>query len=106
MNLKLTHLPHQQTGEHITGSRVLFIVQSEPLLVEGAIKGKKIVQITSGQQHNVALDEDGYAYSWGFGGSSYFLCLCPLRPCELMKRVEQVSAASDSAHRSTRSRPP
>ncbi|BGP21475.1 regulatorof chromosome condensation family protein [Rhodotorula toruloides] len=61
-------LGNGKTGEHITGSRVLFIVQSEPLLVEGAIKGKKVVQITSGQQHNVALDDEGYAYSWGFGG--------------------------------------
>lgn len=57
-----------QTGEHIAGSRVLFQSATEPLLVGGAIEGKKIVQITSGQQHNIALDADGYCYGWGFGG--------------------------------------
>ncbi|GAA6004324.1 hypothetical protein JCM10207_000669 [Rhodosporidiobolus poonsookiae] len=56
------------TGEHIAGSKVLFLLQSEPLLVEGALEGKKIVQITSGQQHNIALDDEGYCYAWGFGG--------------------------------------
>ncbi|GAA6036645.1 hypothetical protein JCM8097_001269 [Rhodosporidiobolus ruineniae] len=56
------------TGEHIAGSRRLFTVQSEPEEVEGVLKGKKIVEIASGQQHNVALDDEGYAYSWGFGG--------------------------------------
>jgi len=49
---------------------VLFDVQDEPLLVEGALKGKQIVQITSGQQHNIALDDEGYCYGWGFGGAS------------------------------------
>ncbi|GAA5995085.1 uncharacterized protein JCM10292_004530 [Rhodotorula paludigena] len=61
-------LGNGRTGEHIAGSRVLFIVQSEPLLVDGALSGKKIVQITSGQQHNIALDDEGYCYAWGFGG--------------------------------------
>ncbi|GAA5865477.1 hypothetical protein JCM8547_001258 [Rhodosporidiobolus lusitaniae] len=61
-------LGNGSTGEHIAGSRVLFTVQSEPLLVEGALEGKKIVQITSGQQHNIAMDNEGYCYAWGFGG--------------------------------------
>ncbi|KWU46657.1 RCC1/BLIP-II protein, partial [Rhodotorula sp. JG-1b] len=61
-------LGNGRTGEHIAGSRVLFQTESEPLLVKGAIEGKKIVQITSGQQHNVALDSEGYCYAWGFGG--------------------------------------
>ncbi|GAA5861482.1 hypothetical protein JCM3774_000265 [Rhodotorula dairenensis] len=61
-------LGNGRTGEHIAGSRVLFQTANEPLLVKGAIEGKKIVQITSGQQHNVVLDSEGYCYAWGFGG--------------------------------------
>ncbi|KPV78376.1 uncharacterized protein RHOBADRAFT_50849 [Rhodotorula graminis WP1] len=57
-----------RSGEHIAGSRVLFDTQYEPLLVEGALKDRNIVQITSGQQHNIALDDEGYCYAWGFGG--------------------------------------
>ncbi|BGP12669.1 hypothetical protein JCM10213_008806 [Rhodosporidiobolus nylandii] len=61
-------LGNGKTGEHIAGSKVIFHTQSEPLLVKGELEGRKIVQITSGQQHNVALDEDGYCFAWGFGG--------------------------------------
>ncbi|GAA6007099.1 hypothetical protein JCM11491_001509 [Sporobolomyces phaffii] len=61
-------LGNGRTGEHIANSKVFFDEQSEPLRVEGALVGKKIVQITSGQQHSVALDDQGYVYSWGFGG--------------------------------------
>ncbi|GAA5980728.1 hypothetical protein JCM10908_001754 [Rhodotorula pacifica] len=61
-------LGNGRTGEHIAGSRVLFQTEYEPILVKGAIEGKKIVQITSGQQHNVVLDSEGYCYAWGFGG--------------------------------------
>ena len=68
-------LGNGRTGEHIAGSRVLFQTESEPLLVKGAIEGKKIVQITSGQQHNVALDSEGYCYAWGFGGEFFVAAL-------------------------------
>ncbi|GAA5972349.1 hypothetical protein JCM11641_002419 [Rhodosporidiobolus odoratus] len=61
-------LGNGKTGEHIAGSKVLFIVQSNPLLVGGALDGRKVVQITSGQQHNIALDDEGYCWAWGFGG--------------------------------------
>ncbi|GAA5916794.1 hypothetical protein JCM6882_004169 [Rhodosporidiobolus microsporus] len=57
-----------RTGEHIAGSRVLFDVESSPVLVEGALDGRTIVEIASGQQHNVAMDDEGYCYAWGFGG--------------------------------------
>lgn len=57
-----------QTGEYIAASKVFFTEQSEPLLIRGAIEGKKIVQIASGQQHSLALDSEGFAYAWGFGG--------------------------------------
>ncbi|GAA5942352.1 uncharacterized protein JCM15063_002979 [Sporobolomyces koalae] len=61
-------LGNGRTGEHIAASRVLFDEQAEPLLIEGALEGRKVVQIASGQQHNLALDSEGYVYSWGFGG--------------------------------------
>lgn len=61
-------LGNGRTGESIHASKVLFIEQDEPLLVGGALKDKKIVQITSGQYHSVALDDKGYCYSWGWGG--------------------------------------
>lgn len=57
-----------QTGEHIAASKVFFSEQSEPLLVRGAIEGKKIIQIACGQQHSIALDDEGFCYAWGFGG--------------------------------------
>jgi len=66
---KLMTLLLIQTGEHIATSRVFFDEQAEPLLVEGALVDRKIVQISSGQQHSVALDSEGYVYSWGTGGS-------------------------------------
>lgn len=61
-------LGNGRTGEHIAGSRVIFQTAEEPLLVGHALEGKKIVQIASGQQHNIALDSEGYCYGWGFGG--------------------------------------
>lgn len=64
---------HTQTGEHISHAKTLFIEQHEPLLITGALKGKKVVQISSGQLHTTALDDEGYCYSWGWGGGSFFL---------------------------------
>ncbi|GAA5896848.1 uncharacterized protein JCM6883_007026 [Sporobolomyces salmoneus] len=61
-------LGNGRTGEHIAASKVFFDEQSEPLLVEGALADSKIVQITSGQQHSMALDDEGFVYAWGFGG--------------------------------------
>lgn len=36
--------------------------------MRGAIEGKKIIQIACGQQHSIALDDEGFCYAWGFGG--------------------------------------
>lgn len=58
----------QQTGERIATSKTFYTEQTEPLLIRGGLEGKKIIQITSGQQHSVALDDEGYCYAWGFGG--------------------------------------
>ena len=38
-------------------------------MVQG-LKDKKIVQIASGNQHSLAMDDDGYVYAWGFAGYS------------------------------------
>lgn len=61
-------LGNGRTGESIHASKVFFIEQDEPLLVGGALKDKKIIEIASGQFHSVALDDKGYCYSWGWGG--------------------------------------
>lgn len=37
-------------------------------LIEDAFDGKKIAQISSGNQHSLALDEDGNVYAWGYAG--------------------------------------
>jgi len=48
-----------RTGEYIvTAGKTAFDVEVEPVLVKG-LEGKKIVQISCGQQHTVALDDDG-----------------------------------------------
>ncbi|KAI0316141.1 RCC1/BLIP-II [Amylostereum chailletii] len=57
-----------RTGEHIaTGNKTGFDVETEPILVKG-LDGKKIVQIASGQQHSIALDDQGIVYVWGYNG--------------------------------------
>lgn len=37
-------------------------------LIEDTFEGKKIAQISSGNQHSLALDEDGNVYAWGYAG--------------------------------------
>ncbi|KAG8975027.1 hypothetical protein FRC05_006450 [Tulasnella sp. 425] len=62
-------LGNGRTGEYIiTGGKTGFEIVSEPILVKGAIDGKKIVDISCGQQHSIAIDGDGYVYVWGFNG--------------------------------------
>ncbi|KAK4058167.1 hypothetical protein OIO90_000906 [Microbotryomycetes sp. JL221] len=61
-------LGNGKTGEYVAGNKANYVEQREPLLIEGAVKGKKIIQISSGQQHTIALDENGVCYAWGFGG--------------------------------------
>ncbi|KAI8342124.1 regulator of chromosome condensation 1/beta-lactamase-inhibitor protein II [Chlamydoabsidia padenii] len=41
--------------------------QSEPLLIKG-LEERKIKSIACGANHSIALDDEGYVYSWGFGG--------------------------------------
>lgn len=61
-------LGNGKTGEHIiAANKVGYHTHTEPLLVRALLE-KKIIKISSGQQHSIALDEDGYCYVWGFGG--------------------------------------
>ncbi|KAJ3530412.1 hypothetical protein NM688_g7713 [Phlebia brevispora] len=61
-------LGNGKTGEHIvTSGKVIFDAETEPLLVRG-MDDKKITQIACGQQHSVALSEDGMVYVWGCNG--------------------------------------
>ncbi|KAF8327774.1 regulator of chromosome condensation 1/beta-lactamase-inhibitor protein II [Cantharellus anzutake] len=65
---EMGQLGNGRTGEHIsTGNKTAFDVEHEPIRIK-AFEGKKIVQIASGQQHSIALAEDGNVYVWGTGG--------------------------------------
>lgn len=61
-------LGNGKTGEYIAASKVFYTEQYEPYLVRGALENKKVISISAGQQHSLALDSEGFAYSWGFGG--------------------------------------
>lgn len=61
-------LGNGRTGEHfVSGNKIAFGTHTEPLLVR-ALADKKIVSISCGQQHSIAMDEEGYCFVWGFGG--------------------------------------
>ncbi|KAK7031433.1 PHD-type domain-containing protein [Favolaschia claudopus] len=61
-------LGNGKTGERvITGNKIAFDIVSQPRQVDG-IDNKKIVQISAGQQHCIALDSTGLVYVWGYGG--------------------------------------
>ncbi|KAJ3517000.1 hypothetical protein NLJ89_g772 [Agrocybe chaxingu] len=56
------------TGERITtGNKTSYDIETTPVYVK-ELDGKKIVQIASGQQHSVALDDTGLVYVWGYNG--------------------------------------
>ncbi|EIN06350.1 RCC1/BLIP-II [Punctularia strigosozonata HHB-11173 SS5] len=61
-------LGNGRTGEHIVSAgKTAFEVVSEPLLVRG-LDDRKIVDVSCGQQHSVALDSQGLVYVWGYNG--------------------------------------
>lgn len=61
-------LGNGRTGEHfISSNRMAFAEENTPIPVKG-LADKKIVEISSGQQHSIVLDDQGFAYVWGFGG--------------------------------------
>ncbi|TFK37496.1 regulator of chromosome condensation 1/beta-lactamase-inhibitor protein II [Crucibulum laeve] len=56
------------TGERIiTGNKTGYDVESSPIYIK-ELDGKKIVQIVSGPQHSLALDDAGLVYVWGYNG--------------------------------------
>ena len=52
-----------QLGDGTTTNSVLPICISDK---ENELKGKKIISISAGEGHTVAIDEEGKAYTWGF----------------------------------------
>ena len=61
-------LGNGKTGEHfVSSNRLAFTTYSEPIPIK-ALADKKIIDISCGQQHAMALDKEGYVYVWGFGG--------------------------------------
>ncbi len=63
-------LGNGKTGYHfISSNKGAYSTYATPLLVKALDEsGKKFAQISCGQQHAMALSEDGYVYVWGFGG--------------------------------------
>ncbi|KAK2467166.1 hypothetical protein APHAL10511_000715 [Amanita phalloides] len=56
------------TGERITtGNKTAFDIEPNPTYVK-ELDGKKIVQIASGPQHTLAVDDTGVVYVWGYNG--------------------------------------
>jgi len=51
----------------LTSTKLVFEPQPDPLEIEGLV-GKDIVDIKSGANHTLALDDKGEVYVWGFGG--------------------------------------
>nr|XP_031861731.1 uncharacterized protein CI109_002963 [Kwoniella shandongensis]KAA5528803.1 hypothetical protein CI109_002963 [Kwoniella shandongensis] len=63
-------LGNGKTGERLVkGGKLAYDVEVPPRLVQNLEKNK-IVQIASGNQHSLAMDEDGYVFAWGFAGYS------------------------------------
>ncbi|OBZ74133.1 Protein RCC2 [Grifola frondosa] len=66
-------LGNGKAGEHIVSAgKSAFDIEVEPaerfeVLVKG-LEDRKIVQISCGQQHSVALDSEGCVYVWGYNG--------------------------------------
>lgn len=53
------------TGERIVSAgRTSFDYDDGPKLIKPFTE-RKIVQIASGQQHSLALSDDGYVWAWG-----------------------------------------
>lgn len=61
-------LGNGRTGEHFVSSKSMaFGQENAPILVKG-LADKFITAISCGQQHSIALDDQGFCYVWGFGG--------------------------------------
>ncbi|ODN94743.1 hypothetical protein L198_04887 [Cryptococcus wingfieldii CBS 7118] len=63
-------LGNGKTGERLVkAGKIAYDVEVPPRLVSGLDK-HKVVEIASGNQHSLALDEEGYVYAWGYAGYS------------------------------------
>lgn len=56
------------SGEHIvTAGKTAFGQVDEPTLIR-ALTDHKVIQVSCGQHHAIALTDKGVPYVWGFGG--------------------------------------
>ncbi|KIL62087.1 hypothetical protein M378DRAFT_187414 [Amanita muscaria Koide BX008] len=56
------------TGERITtGNKTAYDIDPNPIYVK-ELDGKHVVQIASGPQHSLAVDDTGVVYVWGYNG--------------------------------------
>ncbi|OWZ68244.1 hypothetical protein AYX14_01286 [Cryptococcus neoformans] len=63
-------LGNGKTGERLVkAGKIAYDIEVPPRLVQG-FENVKIIEIASGNQHSLALDDNGYVYSWGFAGYS------------------------------------
>ena len=64
---------HTSAGERIVSTgKTAFGYDDKPILIK-PFSDRKIVMIASGQQHSLALNEDGYVWAWGtFSSNSRF----------------------------------
>ncbi|KAK8853246.1 hypothetical protein IAR55_003948 [Kwoniella newhampshirensis] len=63
-------LGNGKIGERLVkGGKLAYDVEVPARLVQGLEKNR-IVQIASGNQHSLAMDEDGLVFAWGFAGYS------------------------------------
>ncbi|KAI5454507.1 hypothetical protein NCC49_003405 [Naganishia albida] len=61
-------LGNGRTGERIVSTgKTAHDFEDQPLLIRPFTE-RKIVMIASGQQHSLALSDDGYVWAWGFAG--------------------------------------
>ncbi|GHJ85544.1 hypothetical protein NliqN6_1946 [Naganishia liquefaciens] len=61
-------LGNGKTSERIVSTgKTAFGYDDKPILIK-PFSDRKIVMIASGQQHSLALNEDGYVWAWGFAG--------------------------------------
>lgn len=67
-SMEHSQLGNGTSGEHIVqAGRTAFGEVSEPMLIK-ALAHEKIVQVSCGQHHSIALSDRGVPYVWGFGG--------------------------------------
>ncbi|KAL1412746.1 hypothetical protein Q8F55_000493 [Vanrija albida] len=57
------------TGERLVkAGRMSYEVQTPPRQITEGLGSKKVVQISSGSQHSLALDDEGNVWAWGHAG--------------------------------------